>query len=242
MPIDNINKRRQKQLDKAKEEKKLLSIWSRYMKLLSSKRNNVEIVELDKPVRSGYHRFFVLREDVARSDDAPLYKKLLVEMQSHQYSKNKEFLYKSYPSNKLVPMEHNLSFIEHKRWNELNYTPKQAAMFDQLWIQHRDVRGRLTKSGRYVFAFKKPWAFVAKVQPHYITHRIVINPQLESEIKELYDKIYHAHVGPKLFKLMGWKWSSDHDDWEKTRTKILEKIIEKEKFKILNENVILENV
>lgn len=243
MPLDNISKRRQTQLQKERDAKQMLSMWSRYLKLVNSKRGNVELVELPKPVRSGYVRFMVLREDVARSEDARLYAPLLAELQKYQYSKNKDFLKKDYKTGKMVSMEYEPKQITHKRWNELNSGPnkltaKQVAMFDQFWIQDRDYRGRMLKSGKYVWVFKKMWAFKIKVQPNYITHRMLINPKLESELKELYDKIYgSAYLGPKVFKLMGWKWTSDRDDWEKTRTKILERIIEKEKYTIVREAI-----
>lgn len=227
MPTENIDKRRQTRLNKFKEEKEVLSLWMKHMRLLNSKRNNVTIVELPKPIRKGYTRFFILREDISKSDDASFYKKFLPEIQSRQYSSNKDFERKEYPSKKMVPMEHSIQPIEHKRWNELNYSPKQAAMFEKIWKYNTNFHGKVLKTGRFVYVFKKPWMFVPKVEPHYVTHKILINPDLESQIKELSNKIDRNNLGPKASKLMGWKWG--WRDWEDAKQKLIEGIIEKEK-------------
>lgn len=233
MPLDNLDKHRIRRIDKAKEEKEIIGLWMKNMKLLRTKRGNRELVELDKPVRKGYKRFFVLRADIARGTEASFYRKFLPEIQVKQYCNDKEFLQREYPSRKLKPMGHNPKQIEHKRWNELNYSAKEKAMFDELWIPNRDHRGRMAKGGRFVYAFKKPWMFVSKIEPHYITHRFVINPQLESELQELHNKIDRNNLGPKAAKAMGWSYG--WRDWKHMRTKIFEEIIDKEKQTIMKD-------
>lgn len=233
MPIDNLDRHRIRRLEKARTEKEIIALWVKYMKLLRTKREHRELVELPKPVRKGYKRLFVLRQDVARSDDGSFYKKFLPELQNVQYSNEKEFMQREYPSRKLKPMGHNLKAIEHKRWNELNYTPKQKALFDEVWIPNRDHRGRMSRGGRYVYVFKKSWMFVSKIEPHYITHRFIINPQLHSEIQEHCNRIDRNNLGPKAAKAMGWRWG--WRDWKHMRLKIFEEIIEKEKETIMKD-------
>ena len=231
MPISNIDKRRQIRLNKFKEEKEIISMWVKHMKLLQSKRNNVTIVELPKPIRKGYVRFFILREDVAKSDDASFYRRFLPLIQSKQYAPDKKFERKEYPSKKMVAMTHEVQPIEHKKWNELNFTPKQAALFEKTWIYISNFNGKVLKTGRYVYVFKKPWMFVSKIEPHYVTHKVLIDPDLESQIQELSNKIDRNNLGPKAAKVMGWKWGWKWGwrDWEDTKKKVIEKIIEKEK-------------
>lgn len=46
--------------------------------------------------------------------------------------------------------------------------------------------------------------FVLRTEPYYLTHRTVVNPQLESELRELSNKIDSQNLMPKISKVMGW--------------------------------------
>jgi len=213
-------------------------MWTKKWKLVNSKRGHVELVELPKPIRHGYKRSFVLRDDVARSDDAKILREVLKEIQHVQFSKNKEFEYRNYTDRKMKPMEHEPNPIEHKKWNELqkkSATFKIARvidMFEEIWIANRDFRGRIMKSGRNVFVFRKRWMLAEKVEPNYMTHRFIINPQLESELQELHNHIVNHNLERKLSKATS-RSSSWRDDWAETKELYLGKILDREKNEIL---------
>lgn len=73
--------------------------------------------------------------------------------------------------------------------------------------------------------------FIMKVAPHYITHRLIIDPQLESQLRELENKIERQNLTPKISKIMGWRygWRDFYD-----RKKM---IIEKETDKMLKQEL-----
>jgi hypothetical protein len=121
--------------------------------------------------------------------------------------------------------------IDLREWNKLiaagKLTDKQQSFFERKWKNNPGNRG-----GYWTFEFKKPWVFEMKRQPHYITHRILIDPKLESELTELSNRIERQNLTPKISKIMGWKygWKDFYD-----RKKM---IIENETDKLLKEELV----
>jgi len=226
--MKEVGKRRQRRMDKFENEKELISLWKKKWRLMQGKRS-LNWVELPKPERWGYKRFFVMREDVAKSKEADFYRGILKMIQNTILSRDKKFEYKDYKTKTKKPILQEVAGIDHKEWNKLlaagKLTTKQQNCFEKRWKMHKYGRG-----GSWVFEFKKPWMFVTKTQPHYITHRIVINPQLESELQELSNRIERQNLEPKISKLMGW---SSYSEW-KIAKKLL---IEKETDKMLKEEL-----
>lgn len=67
--------------------------------------------------------------------------------------------------------------------------------------------------------------FAHKVEPYYVTHRIVINPKLESETKELWNRIHASGKITKIGKILGWRQSLD---WESMRRKLTNRALDKD--------------
>lgn len=227
--MKTVTKRRQTRLDRFENEKELISTWKKKIRLMNGKRA-LNWVELPKPERWGYKRFFVLREDVAKSREAAFYSGILKLVQHTILSRDKKFEYKDYKTKTKKPIIQDVNVIDHKDWNKLvsenKITSKQQSFFEQIWKTNPGGRG-----GRWVFAFKKPWMFTLKTQPHYITHRILLDPKLESELTELSNRIDRQNLLPKISKIMGWKYGwKDYYDQKK-------KIIENETDKILKEEL-----
>lgn len=196
-------RRRQRRLDKESEENHLISTYRRYMRLIKAKRS-MRLVELEKPVRAGYKKYFVLREDVAKSREANIYRSLLKHIQHVVYSRDKKFLYKDYKTKKMLPMAHTTKPIVHRDWNKLlaesGITTRQQAMFLQVWKQ---TNPKNPKQGYYQWVFQKEWVFAEKIEPHYKTHSLLLDPQLESELKEVENQIERNNLWPKIDKVLG---------------------------------------
>jgi hypothetical protein len=221
--MKTIDKRRQKRMDKKENEKDLISLWKKKMKLMQGKRA-LNWVELSKPERWGYKRFFVLREDVAKSREAEFLKGILKLVQNTVFSRDKKFEYKDYKTKKKLPIEQSVGFIAHKDWNKLiaenKLTEKQKNCFEVRW---RFNKGG--KSGYWVYVLIKDYMFVTKVQLHYVTHRLIINPQLESELKELSNRIETQGLWPKISKVFGW--SNGCKDYIDAKKKLIENATDK---------------
>ena len=221
--MKTIEKRRQVRMDKKDNEKDLISLWKKKIKLMQGK-HALNKVELPKPERWGYKRFFVLREDVANSKEAEFYKGILKLVQNTVLSRDKEFLYKDYKTKKKLPIEQHIGNISHKDWNKMiaenKLTAKQQACFELRWYFNKNG-----KSGFYVYELIKDYMFVYKVQPHYITHRFIINPQLESELKELSNRIEKQNLWPKIGKVFGW--SNGWKDYADAKAKLINRAMDK---------------
>ena len=70
------SKKKKKQLVKKDFEKQLIQV-SKLEKELWKKRNALPFLPLEIPYQKGWQRYFVLREDIARSNDALFYNVLL---------------------------------------------------------------------------------------------------------------------------------------------------------------------
>ncbi len=71
-------------------ERKLIQLFFE-QRNLSKQISNSGYEKLDPPVQRGWRRFFVLRKDVARSDDALFFQKLLDKINTIEYSSRKDF-------------------------------------------------------------------------------------------------------------------------------------------------------
>ncbi len=71
-------------------ERKLIQLFFE-QRNLSEQISNLGYEKLDPPVQRGWKRFFVLRKDIARSDDALFFQKLLDKINTIEYSSRKDF-------------------------------------------------------------------------------------------------------------------------------------------------------
>ncbi len=225
-----MSRSREDRIVKKSKEKELISLWKRKMKLYDAKRN-LNLVELENPIRSGYKKFFVLREDFARSDESSVYLGILPYIQKTVYCRNDRFLSKEFKTKKWIDIPHDLKTISHKKWNEIspNLTEKQKRMFQIFWKQ---TDPKNTKIGGWEYRLIKQHMFVPKVEPHYKTHSVILDPDIESEIREIGNKIERNNLMPKLIKSLGW--SNGYKYWyDNRRSSIIEKVYANESNNIL---------
>lgn len=225
--MKDIDKRRQLKMNKALEERDLLRLWRKQLNLWNANRA-YNIVQLEKPIRRGWIRFFILRSDIARSPDAKIIKPLLPLINNTILSRDGSFMSKPWNSKVKKSIQQSISHVRHEEWNkaEKTLTIRQKNMFDKIYHQHYH-KGR-PSGGYWGWHFQKPWMFVHKVEPYYITHRVVINPQLESETKELWNRIYASGKIHKIRKIVGQTNSYRDDyDWGNMRIRLIRKSLAK---------------
>lgn len=140
--MKEIDKRRQRKMDKALEERDLLRLWRKQQKLWDGSKS-CNVVELDKPIRKGWFRFFVLRPDIARSPDAKILKPLLQLVNNTIHSRDGSFMQKPWNGKVKKPIVQSISYVRHDEWNkvEKTLTIKQKSMFDKVYHQHY-IKGR----------------------------------------------------------------------------------------------------
>ena len=216
--MKELNKKIDRKFQKKDSEKELISLWRKYMKLCQADRVWHKI-ELEKPEKWGYRKVLILRDDVSRSDDSRFYNEILIHINNTIYSRTKVFETKDHKTRKKIPLILEPKYITHKKWNEINLTDKQRALFEKRW---KNTNQYNKKQGEWVFEFTKPWMFVEKLETHYITHKTILDPQLEMDMKQTWNKIERNNLMPAISKAMGWS-NKGYKDWVDIKNKFLKR-------------------
>lgn len=224
MGVHNIDGRRDRRMAKEKKSKEYLSIHRELNRLRTAKRSH-ELVELPKPVRKGWKRFFVLRPDIEKSREADFFKGLLKLVNTTVYSRNQEFMAKDWKTKKIKPIPQGIHKILPKVYNAL--TPKQKSYFHEANEVHN-------KKLYLYYAIEEAWRFVYKVEPHYVTHSFVLYPEVESQYARLNNKINSELLWSKIFKAMSKQYNGGRD-YIDIKTWMIEKSIDAETRKTLIE-------
>lgn len=203
-----------------REERKLWETWG-----------NRGYIPLEPPVMKGYKRFFVLRDDVARSKHADFYQELLNKINTFDYSHRKDFKVKkrSRGRKKLVVKEQHLAKPDLSQFIKLKLTAKQADCFEERLFFHKQS---LVPERRMVI--KEPWRFVLRVRPNMITKTRAVLPAVESEIQQMKNYIDRHHWEHQITKLRHghvyrWSgWLSEEKGKYKFKHKTLQQILQEE--------------
>ena len=89
-----MSKRDVRRLNKIQAERALRSLDNEKEALWTAE-SNLGWVELDHPVRDGWEKSLVLRDDISRRDDVAVYLKLLSIVNHTVYSQSKNFVYRN---------------------------------------------------------------------------------------------------------------------------------------------------
>lgn len=188
-------------LDKrARKQREALQLWERMCELQFARRNNR--IKLDKPVHDGYTIRLTLREDVAKSEDAAMYRKVLRLVQKKVHSKTKKFFQweGKGKSRKRVEIKIHPGSISSQQYSDL--TDKAKALFYPEWVSGG------WGNGFWRYKLRKEYMFVQKVVKHYRDYEIVHDADLESEIKQLTNRLYTTNLIKEVGRLKGWKGNS----------------------------------
>jgi hypothetical protein len=191
--------------------------------VLIQKKYRLPKIELEKPIRSGFKKFYVLRDDIANRQDAGVFKSILKVINDTIYCKNEEFKAKKYYSKQLENLPHDLKFIGVKEWIDKKYP--------ESWKKYFDLKTKVVRSrhGQYSFTgyfFRYEWYFVPKIEPHFITHLPQLDPELEAKLEEIRNTMDQKGYWRRLDHLRGsnkWKQYRDgHTPQELTAQAMLE--------------------
>jgi len=154
---------------------KLINERAKIWKLI----DDLGYIELEEPIHHGYDSFFVLRDDISRRKDAPLLEDLLKNYTSVAWCRNKDFIVKR--RGKKEKIEPSLVHVSVAAY--LLFSPKKQEFFTKHFI-------RGWHSVREVYCLNLPrHYYVIKKKKSYITHRKVMDAQLQSDLDLVYDQI-----------------------------------------------------
>ncbi|MFN8673009.1 MAG: hypothetical protein U0457_13140 [Candidatus Sericytochromatia bacterium] len=205
--MKDISKRRKIREIKKYKEKNLLKKNKRLSELRRKiwREDEQEYIELDKPIKWGYKKYFILRDDIKNRKDANFFEKILEKINDFVYCKEKTFLKKDYHTKKKKPILHELQALSHRDFVKLE--EKEKELFKSKLIK-RELK----------FFFIYDWMFIPKISPHYLTHIKVIKSDLHKEKTEIEEFINDRNLIYKIDKILGY--SVNKYSKEKERAKI----------------------
>jgi hypothetical protein len=160
-----------------------------YLRLLAEEdklntiRKNLGYRELPKPVQHGYNAYLVLREDIARRDDAFIYQHLIDEYSYETWSKTPEFYIKK--KNYILDKTPKFKHIDENLYDRLNLRVKKFFYHDKS-KDFKSWDGSVRK--KYICSLP-PYYFVMKVKKSYLTHEKIVDNELERQINFIKDKL-----------------------------------------------------
>ncbi|MBF7090103.1 hypothetical protein IUY40_00920 [Flavobacterium sp. ALJ2] len=202
-------KRQKKRLVKEDFEKQLIQLDKLEGELWKKKRC-LPLVPLATPYQKGWQRYFVLREDIARSKEALFYKTVLEKINTVQYSSDKSFKKKKKRKRKHVYVEklQTLKEFSESEWRspKLALTEKEKTHFykRERWCPN-------CKRYKVHYVFNEPWRYVLRVRPNMITHTKMVDAVLESEIDRIENYLIRNFLRNTIMKMKhgsvnNWRW------------------------------------
>jgi hypothetical protein len=151
------------------------------------------------PVQKGWKRFFILREDVARSKQADFFAAILKKINRYDWSWKKDFLVKKKKRGKkiyVVKGQHLLKPGE-RQFQAMNFTEQEKQFFypELQWEPW-------SKEPAKKYVFTEPWRFVLVVRPNMIDKIRIKDAFLESELQRIENYLERNALRQKQSKIV----------------------------------------
>lgn len=195
--------RQKKRLQKKDFDKQLIQI-NRKRHTLFRQKQALPMVPLEEPYQKGWKRFFVLRDDVSRSDQAGFYQGILDKINTVQYSGDKSFKLKGKRKRKKIQKDRRQLLKEFDEWQWHN----RNQALDKAEKAHFHQYERWSKDGKtksVVYRFNEPWRYVLRVKPNMITEVKMLDQALEQEIQLLRNHVTTHQLDYRIDRLKGRK-------------------------------------
>jgi hypothetical protein len=189
--------RQKKRMQYEDFDKQLIQLYKED-KALGIKAKNLGWESLTPPVQKGWKRFFVLRDDVARSKHAGFFEKILKKINTYDWSYRKDFKIRKrkFGRKQYVVKPQNLLQPNPYRFAKLGFSDEEKQFFHEEWSYNRS--GELVK--HYVFI--EPWRFVLRVRPNMIDKIKRIDGEIESRSKEIDNYLDTNHYRKRLSRIL----------------------------------------
>lgn len=197
---------------KARRQKELLKLDTERRKLEDIRRD-YPTIELNPPIQTGWEKTFELRDDCTRRSDADVYRRILGVINRKVFCRRKDFVDKW--SKKPVILE--LDIIGEGQWEKLDWPEHYKKYFTfGDWV---DRCCTITKKIYYKrgYKFNQPFYFVERIDPYLMTHRKVMDGEVEGRIGEINDKFYRDNLWTELAKYENgstYSWRENGDTWK----------------------------
>jgi len=160
--------------------------------------------ELHPPVQKGWIRHYVLRDDVARSEQAEFFENILKKINTYEYHWRKDFKVKRKRNGKkiyIVTEQHLLKLRDYRFW-QLDFTDAEREFFTEEW--YFDFRTGFYKQ----IVFTEPWRFELKIRANMIYKEPLRDGQVDSEKKWIANYLERNDLRGRQAKLLQGNWKS----------------------------------
>lgn len=198
---------------KAAADKELRAL-ERELRVLRRIQWDAPLVPLDQPYQRGWERWFEWTPEALLLDDVERPEKLLEVLQKREVSRWQDFRSYVWKRRKQVPMPH-----KSPQWSLWSFV--RLKLPPELWGNFETHRyGPLNQPGNLEtlreirwggpISFRHPQWLVSRLGPHWITHRRVAMPEVESRIAEIEAWMDRSGGWQKLGRLHGHRrWRGD---------------------------------
>lgn len=209
-------------------DKELIQLH-REEKCLWKQKRNLGCEPLHPPVQKGWKRFFVLRDDVAKSKDADFFQSILNKINTHDWSYRKDFKIKKRRFGRKVYVVKQQQLLKPYAWQieKLKFSEAEKQCFHEVW--EYNYAKQLVQ--RYVF--NEPWRFKLIVKPNMITKIRKTDALMESRLDEIDNYMKRNDYRKRQYKLLKgsyqYKWKGDfekHTEKNLYRNKSLSQILD----------------
>jgi hypothetical protein len=177
-----IRTARQKKRMQYEHFDKHLIVLSKEETVLYRNKYQPEWEPLTPPVQRGWKRFFVLRDDVARSNHAEFFENILKNINTHYWSHRKDFkVRKRKFGRKLYVVQGQ----ELKKPDEDDFKKLDFTEAEKQWFHGEYHYDRWKKKFVLRFAFSEPWRFVLRVRPNMIDKKRKVDSVKEARLFEI---------------------------------------------------------
>ena len=232
LPYRLKSARKKKRLVKTGHDKQLLRLSKRRAELWEQQRA-LPLVPLENPYQKGWKRYFILRADVVNSKRAEFYTTLLAKINTFEYHDDKSFKKKK-RRKKRYGYEIRVQLLREFSsfcWNssKLTLTAEEKACFTQ--IETYDIK---THREEIKYVFSEPWRYILKIGPHMITHKKLLDSDIEQELDGISRYIENNNLAPRMDRLTRgrgyhYRWHGELTKYE-VRTKRVPKYATKEDY------------
>lgn len=206
--------RQKKRMQYEDFEKQLVRLYKEE-RSLSRQQRDLGWAPLVPPVQKGWKRFFVLRDDVARSRDAAFFEGLLGKINTFDWSHRKDFQIRGRRKGRKTYQVKGQKLLRPYEWefNRLGFTEKERLFFDEVWDTG------FYKQPVKRFAFNEPWRFVLRTRPNMIEKIRVIDAAIEARLREISSYLEISDMRGSQARLVhgSYQWHWDRTEREKEK-------------------------
>ncbi|SHL39450.1 hypothetical protein SAMN05444360_101381 [Chryseobacterium carnipullorum] len=176
-------------------------------------RRNIRWIPLENPYQRGFVRFFVVNDEVKRSEDEDLFEGILKKINTYMYSESRLFLKKRKKFGRRIYVEkaQKLNRISFYAWTDPKFglTPRER----QYFLKNEEYNPFRKRNETY-YEFIEPWRFTLRIRPNMITHYKPVDAELEKEYAEIELYISQYKVAGIIQKTINGKsnaWKKEYE-------------------------------